>query len=131
MLADLESCKSAQRTSHWGCSSATADAHEAVPEPQSSILLGREIGGNIRRPSNILLSTSCMICRRSISSLTLFEIDRNVIFKEAPYLISWSEVRLVCYRVLLILSIVVYDCLQIAFVECCCAFLRVALASRL
>ncbi|KAL2165858.1 hypothetical protein VTG60DRAFT_3707 [Thermothelomyces hinnuleus] len=43
-------------------------AHAPEPDPQSRILLGRGIGGNMSLLSNIMLKIPCMYWSRSISS---------------------------------------------------------------
>lgn len=60
--------RNASPTSHSGYCSATSMAHAPEPDPQSRILLGRGIGGNISLLSNIMLKIPCMYWSRSISS---------------------------------------------------------------
>lgn len=55
-------------TSASGYCEATSIAQSPGPQPQSRILLGDLMGGNIRRLSKSLSSTPCIISRREISS---------------------------------------------------------------
>jgi hypothetical protein len=80
----------------------------------------------MRRPSKVLCSTSCIIWSRSISSWETSERHVKRLFRESTYLVGRREICLVDYRIMLILSIMVCDRLQITFVKRCCAFFRVA-----
>ena len=80
----------------------------------------------MRRPSNVLCSTSCIIWSLSISSWNHLRRTARGSSRKGTYLVSRREICLVDYRILLILSIMVCNCLQKTVVKCCCAFIRVA-----
>lgn len=111
-------------TSHRSNCSATWEAQFAVPYPQSSILLGRLSGGNMRRPSNTLWNTLFSMINLSVSSYS--SLGSRPYYRKSSYLVHWTQICLIGDSILLKESIVNECRFQETVIDGCGILFRMA-----